>query len=154
MSSTTDDGQRGGTSVVALNQRGTWPASVRAKGKMGRKLKSMVPSPARAVADRFDSCRAVASRQRKGLRATENFGQLSPQNVESLEKYMPGSEKYQVSLTFSGEAGARISELMAKLGVDTPNEVVKFTIALLLSAQGKEILFRDPETGVVQTVEV
>jgi len=76
------------------------------------------------------------------------------ENVESLEKYRPGSRKYQVSLTLSGEAGASMSQLMTQLGAESPNEVVLRAIALLASAQGKEILLRDRKTGMTEAVEV
>ena len=86
--------------------------------------------------------------------ADRDPGQPERENVESLAMYRPGSRNYQVSLTFSGQAGAFMSELMTHLGVDTPNEVVKRAIPLLLSARGKEILLRDPKTGAIEIVEI
>jgi hypothetical protein len=77
-----------------------------------------------------------------------------PENVESLAKYRPGSRKYQISLTLSGEAGASMSQLMTQLNAETPNEVVLRAIALLVSAQGKEILLRDRKSGMTETIEV
>jgi hypothetical protein len=88
------------------------------------------------------------------LRAVGGSGQPEPENVENLADYKPSSKTYRVSLAFSGEAGAAISSLMTKLNVDDPNEVVKPAIALLLSAQGRDILLRDPETGAVKMIAV
>ena len=76
------------------------------------------------------------------------------ENVESLESYRPTGRKYQVALTLSGGAGAAMSKLMTDLNADTPNEVVLRAIALLASAQGKEILLRDPKTGATEAIEV
>lgn len=76
--------------------------------------------------------------------------------VDSLDQYKPTSTKlgvYEVSLTFSGNAGRNIKDLMDWLDVKTPNEVVLRAIALLLSAKGKEILLRD-NAGTVESVEV
>ena len=47
-----------------------------------------------------------------------------------------------------------MSGLMTDLGVNSPNEVVKLTIALLVSARGKEILLRDLMTGTVEVVNL
>jgi hypothetical protein len=77
-----------------------------------------------------------------------------PENVESLEKYRPGGRKHQISLTLSGEAVASMSQLMTQLSTENPNEVVLRAIALLASAQGKEILLRDRKTGVTEAIEV
>ena len=77
-----------------------------------------------------------------------------PEEVESLLNYLPGSKRYQVFLTFSGEAGATMGSLMVTLNASSPNEVAKRAIALLVSAQGKEILLRDPKTGTTETVEI
>ncbi len=78
------------------------------------------------------------------------------ENVDNLDKYKPASKTlgvYDVSLTFSGNAGRNMSDLMDWLDVKTPNEVVLRAIALLLSAKGKEILLRDT-TGTIESVEV
>lgn len=77
-----------------------------------------------------------------------------PENVESLAKYRPSGRKYQVSLTLSGEAGTSMSQLMTQLNAENPNEVVLRAIALLVSAQGKEILLRDRKTGTTEAIEV
>ena len=74
-----------------------------------------------------------------------------PENVSELPR--PGTKKYDVSLTFSGDAAKDMNELIANLGADNANEVAKRAIALLLSAQGKEILLRD-RNGKVEAVEV
>lgn len=74
--------------------------------------------------------------------------------VTNLDKYKPSGKTYEVSLKFSGEAGASMRDLMEKLEVDNPNEVALRAIALLLSAQGKDILLRDPKTGRSEAVEV
>jgi hypothetical protein len=74
-----------------------------------------------------------------------------PENVSELP--LPGTKKYDVSLSFSGDAARGISELMADLGAADANEVAKRAIGLLLSAQGKEILLRD-RNGKVEAVEV
>jgi hypothetical protein len=89
----------------------------------------------------------------KALRAVGDARPPEAENVESLDQYRPRTRKYEVSLTFSGQAGAAMDELMVSLNVETPNEVVLHAIPLLLSAQGKEILLRDPKTGVVEVVE-
>ena len=65
----------------------------------------------------------------------------------------PGGKPFQVSLTFSGDANTAMRKLMTNLGVDSPNEVAKRAIALLLSAQGKEVLLRDPKTGVTEVFD-
>jgi hypothetical protein len=74
-----------------------------------------------------------------------------PENVSELP--LPGSKKYDVSLAFSGDAARGMSELMTSLGAENANEVAKRAIALLLSAQGKEILLRD-RNGKVEAVDV
>jgi len=79
---------------------------------------------------------------------------VSPENVESLESYRPGPEKYEVSLTFSGDAGESVRELIAELNAASPNELVVRAIALLCSARGKEILLIDPRTGHSEAVEI
>jgi len=76
-----------------------------------------------------------------------------PENVSSLADYQPENKKHVVSLSFSGGAATAISELMTTLQVPNANEVAKRAIALLLSAQGKEIILRNPKTGETQTVE-
>jgi hypothetical protein len=92
-------------------------------------------------------------RHLKALRAVGGARPPEAENVESLDQYRPRTRKYEVSLTFSGQAGAAMDELMVSLNVETPNEVVLHAIPLLLSAQGKEILLKDPKTGVVEVVE-
>jgi hypothetical protein len=124
------------------------PASGR---KVRRSPKNRVSVLAAEVPSSLDP---AVPQQRKALKAIRGFGQHEPENVESLANYKPVSKTYWVSLAFSGEAGSAMSELMTKLKVDNPNEVVKPALALLLSAQGKEILLRDPETGAVEMVEV
>lgn len=81
-------------------------------------------------------------------------GMAESENVESLASYRPGSRKYQVSLTLSGEAGASMGLLMTQLNTGNPNEVVLRAIALLASAQGKDILLRDRKTGATEEIEV
>lgn len=153
MSGFREGGGTAGTS--ALGARGPHASATRAKGGMRRKPKNRTSVLAAAESTDRPSCEHVLSlRRRNGLRAVGDVRQPKPENVEDLEEYKPGIKKYQVSLTFSGEAGVVMSELMNKLDVDSPNEVVKFTIALLLSAQGKEILLRDLKSGVVEVVEV
>jgi hypothetical protein len=116
------------------------------------KLKNSVPVLATEPTDCPDS--ASVLRQSKGLRAVGGFGRSESENVKSLAKYRSGSKKYQASLTFSGEASTVMGELMTRLDVDNPNDVVLRGIAILVSAQGKEILLRDLETGAVEAVEV
>lgn len=110
-------------------------------------------TPVLAMLPTNRSAPAVTRQHRKAFRAVRASRQPEPENVESLAMYKPGSRKYEVSLTFSGQAGVVMSELMTDLRVDTPNEVVKRAIPLLLSAQGKEILLRDPKTGAIEIVE-
>lgn len=76
-----------------------------------------------------------------------------PENVPSLTDYLPNAKKYEVSLSFTGEAAKAIDDLMDSLEVDSANEVAKRAIALLLSAQGKEILLKD-RNGKIQAVVV
>lgn len=76
-----------------------------------------------------------------------------PEDVPNLDRYRPGTKKYQVSLAFSGDAAKDMDVLMINLKAASANEVAKRAIALLLSAQGKEILLRD-RSGKVETVEV
>ena len=76
-------------------------------------------------------------------------------SVTSLGQYQPSGKKYEVSLTFSGDAATDIKELMTWLGVDTPNEVALRAIALLHLARskGKEIALRDPK-GSYEDVDI
>jgi hypothetical protein len=120
--------------------------------RRARRPKASLPRSTAPRANRTDP--ALPLHQRGRLQVVKDPGQLPTESVESLAKYKPGSRKYEVSLTFSGEAGATISGLMTELGVNSPNELVKLTIALLASARGKEILLRDPMTGVVEVVEL
>jgi hypothetical protein len=76
------------------------------------------------------------------------------ENVESLAKYRPTGRRFQVSLTLSGEAGNSMSQLMTELKAESANEVVLRAIALLVSAQGKEILLKDRRTGDIEAIEV
>lgn len=76
-----------------------------------------------------------------------------PEVVEDLDDYRPDAKRYEVSLEFSGNAAKAIDELMSYLGVANANEVAKRAIALLLSAQGKEILLKD-RSGKIEAVEV
>jgi hypothetical protein len=62
--------------------------------------------------------------------------------------------KYEVSLTFSKDAGQAMSKLISDLGVASANEVAKRAIALLLEAVGKEIVLRDPKTGQTKAIDV
>ena len=77
-----------------------------------------------------------------------------PENVASFEKYRPAGKTYKVALNLSGAAGEDMSELMTRLNTENPNEVVLRAIALLISAQGKDILLRDRKTGASETVDV
>jgi hypothetical protein len=83
--------------------------------------------------------------------AGEGFRVTQPENVANFER--PSGRQYQVSLNFSGEAGAAIKQLMVNLGVDSPNEVAKRAIAFLLAAQGKEVLLKDPKTGDTELIQ-
>jgi hypothetical protein len=78
---------------------------------------------------------------------------VPPQTENVSELPRPGAKKCEVSLTFSGDAASDMNQLVANLGADNANEVAKRAIALLLSAQGKEILLRD-RNGKVEAVEV
>lgn len=82
------------------------------------------------------------------------MAEQAARNVTNLGKYQPSGKTYQVALTFSGEAGASMSQLMRDLKTEDPNEVALRAIALLLSAQGKEILLRNPKSGATEAVEV
>jgi hypothetical protein len=86
--------------------------------------------------------------------ATQAFMQSIPINIDSLAKYRPVSKNHQVSIAFSGEAGAAMGRLMSKLELANPNDVVKLAIALLLTVQGREIRLTDTKTGEVQVVEI
>src|SRR5215471_14351735 len=119
---------------------------------MRHKPKNTIPVLATEPTDRPDPTPVL--RQHKGLNTVGDLGQSKPENVESLTKYGPSTKKYQASLTFSGEAGRVMGELMTRLEVDSPNEVVLRAIALLISAQGKEILLKDLKTGALDAVEV
>jgi hypothetical protein len=119
---------------------------------MRLRWKNILPVRATEPTDRLDP--APILRQCKGLQAVGDFGRSKLENVETLAKYRPGTKKYQASLTFLGEAGTVIGELMTGLEVDSPNEVVLRAIGLLVSAQGKEILLRDLKTGALEAVEV
>jgi hypothetical protein len=77
-----------------------------------------------------------------------------PVKVTSLADYRPTGRSYEVSITFSGDAAVSMSKLMVQLKVDNPNDVVKRAIALLLTAEGKQILLVDPKTGTAETVEI
>lgn len=135
----------------ALSARGGSADARRANARLGRLPKTSTPVLAMKSTRR--SAPAITRRHRKALHAGRDPGPPERENVESLAMYRPYSRNYEVSLTFSGQAGAVMSELMTHLGVDTPNEVVKRAIPLLLSARGKEILLRDPKTGAIEIVE-
>jgi hypothetical protein len=92
---------------------------------------------------RYDISAQWHSVEGRGLGMTENVTEFPA----------PGGKPLQVSLTFSGDAGTSMRRLMANLGVDSPNEVAIRAIALLLSAQGKEVLLRDPKTGVSEVFD-
>jgi len=76
--------------------------------------------------------------------------------VTSLSQYQPSGKKYEVSLTFSGDAATDIKDLMTWLSVDTPNEVALRAIALLhlAKSKGKEIALRDPKNGSYEDVDI
>jgi hypothetical protein len=146
---TAEDGRSAQTApltTLSASDRGK-----RVERRPRRKPRDKISALGNGVSTQLD--RAIPNRH-KALRVIEGFRQPGPENVESLADYKPGSKTYRVSLAFSGEAGSAMGRLMANLKVDNPNEVVKPAIALLLSAQGKEILLRDPQTGAVQMVEV
>ena len=135
---------------AALGARGSSLSAQRTNARLGTSPKSATP----VLAIKPTGRPRTASRQRrKSLRAVRAPEQPAPENVENLATYRALTREYQVSLTFSGQAAAVISELMKDLGVDTPNEVVKQAIPLLLSARGKEILLRDPATGAIEIVK-
>lgn len=119
---------------------------------MGLKRKNTSHIRATQTTDRFR--RPTLLRKFKEIQTVESAETSSLGNIESLEKYRLTTKKYQASLTFSGEAGEIMRELMSKLEVDSPNEVVLRAITLLVSAQGKEILLRDAKTGALEAVEV
>lgn len=150
MSRMSEDGTTAHESALSAGDGPT--DAQRANAGLGRIPKSSTPVLAMKTADR--STPAVTRRHRRALHAGRDPGQPERENIESLAMYRPGSRNYEVSLTFSGQAGAVMSELMTHLGVDTPNEVVKRAIPLLLSARGKEILLRDPKTGAIEIVEI
>jgi len=126
-------------------------SAVKARGSMRLKPKRTLHVLATEPTGLPDSLPGL--RQRKRPQAIEDSGRYKPAKVESLAMYRPDIKKYKASLIFSGEAGTVIGELMTKLEVDSANEVVLRAIALLVSAQGKEILLRDVETGAFETVE-
>jgi hypothetical protein len=149
MSKMEEDGRTAQRSTLGTRDRSA--SARRAEGRLGRTRKNRTPvlgvkPGGRPVSD-------ITQRQRKALHAGGGSEQPKPENVESLTDYRPCEMKYEVSLSFSGQAGAVMSELMTNLHVDTPNDLAKRAIALLLSAQGKEILLRDPKTGGVRAVE-
>jgi hypothetical protein len=76
--------------------------------------------------------------------------------VTSFDRYQPSGKKYEVSLSFSGDAAVDIKDLMAWLGVDSPNDVALRAIALLHLAQskGKELALRDPTSGSYEDVDI
>jgi hypothetical protein len=76
--------------------------------------------------------------------------------VTNFADYQTTERPYEVSLTFSDEAGRSMRELMTRLGTEDPNEVALRAIGLLVSAsaQGKEILLRDPKSGVEEAVDI
>jgi len=121
-------------------------------GGRSRRLKDALPSSTTPRADRTNLAELV--RQGRRLRAVKDCARAGVEHVESLANYKPVSRHYEVSLSLSGEAGVAMSGLMTDLGVNSPNEVVKLTIALLVSARGKEILLRDLMTGTVEVVNL
>lgn len=125
-------------------------SAVRSRDR-ARKAKRNFSGPATPQVDRGDP--AVLMHQRGRLQTANDPEQSVTESVESLAEYRPRSRKYEVSLTFSGDAGTALSELMTELGVSSANEVVKLSIALLVSARGKEILLRDPKTAIVEIAE-
>jgi hypothetical protein len=85
----------------------------------------------------------------------EEEEEQNPDNsrVQSLSNYRLSGKTYSVSLRFADEAADSMSELMAKLNTDNPNDVMRRAFALLLMTQGKQILLMDPETGTTEAVE-
>jgi hypothetical protein len=125
----------------------------RAKGRSRRKSK--VGGPTLVLVVEPSASNLACLTRRIVTRATvQNLESCAPEDVKSLANYEPRSKTYRVSLIFSGEAGSIMRELMAELQVNTPNEVVKPAISLLMSAVGKEILLRDPKTGTVNLIEL
>jgi hypothetical protein len=78
------------------------------------------------------------------------------ESVSSLNKYQPSGKKYEVSLTFSGDAATDIKDLMTWLEVENPNEVALRAIALLhlAKSKGKDIALRDPKNGSYEDVDI
>ena len=152
MSRTTEDGRA--AKVSALSVRGASGGVARAGRRIRRKPKERVPLLVAESNDPPEPYNVPIPHQRRGLQGIGDFGQPEPEKVENLEKYRPVSRKYQVSLTFSGEAGTSMSDLISKLNVCDPDEVILRAIALLVSVQEKEVLIRDPKTGLVEIVEV
>lgn len=149
MSKMAEDGKTAQRSTLGM--RSSSASARRANARLGRTRKS--GTPVLTVQQGGRSVSDVTQRHRKAFHAAGASGQPQPENVESLADHRPSEVKYEVSLTFSGQAGAVMSELMTYLDVDTPNEVVKRAIPLLLSAKEKKILLRDPKTGMVEVVE-
>lgn len=147
MSRMPDDGRTAAES--ALSARGSSADSRRAGARPGRIPKNGTTV---LVLKPHGRSLAVTRRHRKTLRAIRASGQPTAENVENLAKYRPRTREYEVSLTFSGQAAADMNELMSDLDVDTPSEVIKHAIPLLLSARGKEILLRDPKTGTIEII--
>ena len=148
MSRIPDDGRTADGSASCA--RGSSAAARRASARLGRIPKNSTPVLALKPHSRSP---AVTRRRRKTtLHTTRASEQPTTENVESLAMYRPSSREYEVSLTFSGQAAAVMSALMNDLDVDTPSEVIKHAIPLLLSTRGKEILLRDPKTGAIEIV--
>jgi hypothetical protein len=151
MCSAADDGRS--TETLALTA-----TSASTGGRRARSRRRCKPpkdgGPTLVLAPGPSSCVELAHPYQSNVEwAAQGFELSDPENVESLAKYKPRRKTYRVSLIFSGEAGSVMDELMTELEVDNPNEVIKPALALLLSARGKEILLRDPKTGVVGLVE-
>lgn len=139
------------TRGLILDVHGKSPSASRADARMRRTQKNKTPILAVILGGR--SVSDVRQRHHQAFDGARDSGQLEPEVVESLVDYMPRVMTHEVSLTFSGQAWAVMGKLMTSLDVDTANEVVKRAIPLLIWAQEKEILLRDPRTGMVEIVE-
>ena len=106
------------------------------------------------VPDEHDRLSLAHLSEHKIVQSSGDVSEPTPENVERLDNYKPRGRTYKVSLIFAGEASSAISKLMTELKAENPNDVIKHALALLLSAQGKEILLRDPKTGAVTLVEI
>jgi hypothetical protein len=83
--------------------------------------------------------------------AAENQPEEDPGTLPDVTRGFAGSPE-QVALV--GEALMTAKRLQRRLGVSSTKDVVYLGIAVLKAADGKEIIVRDPGSGIEQPISI